>query len=74
MSKKAKAAGNKAAYRKNGVMAAKFLKVIKGFDDGAPVDLSQMPPPPPGYTSSHRLDATMVTHTHRHTHMQAWSL
>ena len=71
MSKKAKAAGNMGAYKKNGVMAAKFLKVIKGFDDGAPVDLSQMPPPPPGYTSSHRLDATMVTHTRRHGHCDA---
>ena len=64
VSNKDKAAGNEAGYKKNRVMAARFLKVIKGFEDGAPVDLSQMPPPPRGYTSSHSLDATMVTHTH----------
>ena len=47
-------------------MVASFCKVIKAFDDGDPVDLSQIPPPPPGYTSNYHLDHIMVTCTCSH--------
>jgi coiled-coil and C2 domain-containing protein 1 len=56
VSQKAKASGNTAEQKKNAIMAAKFAKVIKAFAAGNPIDLSQMPPPPPGYRSSYNVD------------------
>ena len=40
------------------IMAAQFSRVVKAFDQGQDVDLSQMPGPPPGYKSSYNLDVS----------------
>ena len=43
-----------------------FEKVLKIINAGDPVDLSQIPPPPPGYTSNYHLDSITVTCTCTH--------
>ena len=40
------------------VMAAQFGRVLKAFEQGQEVDLSQMPGPPPGYFSKHNVDVS----------------
>ena len=43
------------------VMAAQFSRVVKAFDQGQAVDLSQMPGPPPGYKSRYSVDVSKFT-------------
>ena len=43
------------------VMAAQFSRVVKAFDQGQEVDLSQMPGPPPGYKSNYSVDVSKFT-------------
>ena len=38
------------------VMAAQFSRVLKAIEQGQEVDLSQMPGPPPGYSSKYNVD------------------
>ena len=40
------------------VMAAQFGRVLKAFEQGQEVDLSQMPGPPPGYFSKYNVDVS----------------
>ena len=39
-------------------MAAQFGRVLKAFEQGQEVDLSQMPGPPPGYFSKYNIDVS----------------
>ena len=52
----AKTRGNTTRAQEYGKMAARFSKVVKVFEQGQSVDLSQVPPPPPGYTSKFTFD------------------
>jgi coiled-coil and C2 domain-containing protein 1 len=54
--KQAKTRNNTGKARECGKMAATFSKVLKAFDQGQQVDLSNVPPPPPGYTSRFTFD------------------
>ena len=49
--KQAKTRNNTGKAREYGKMAAMFSKVLKAFDQGQQVDLSNVPAPPPGYTA-----------------------
>lgn len=52
-SKAQRDAGKTKEYR---LMAAQFSRVLKAFEQGQEVDLSQMPGPPPGYLSKYNID------------------
>ena len=52
-SKAQKDQGKVKEYR---VMAAQFSRVLKAFEQGQEIDLSQMPGPPPGYSSKYNVD------------------
>ena len=54
-SKAQKDAAKTKEYR---VMAAQFGRVLKAFEQGQEVDLSQMPGPPPGYFSKYNIDVS----------------
>ena len=54
-SKAQKDAAKTKEYR---VMAAQFGRVLKAFEQGQEVDLSQMPGPPPGYFSKYNVDVS----------------
>ena len=54
--RQAKRQGNAAKARELGKMAATFSKVLKAFEQGQSVDLSQVPAPPPGYSSKFTFD------------------
>lgn len=57
----AKSVKEPAKNREFRLIAAKFARIIKAVDAGDPFDLSQMPPPPPGYRSRYNLDASKFT-------------
>ena len=44
-------------------MAATFSRIVKAFDQGQPVDLENMPPPPPGFRSKYNFDLSKYTAT-----------
>lgn len=54
-SKAQRDAGKTKEYR---VMAAQFARVLKALEQGQEVDLSQMPGPPPGYSSKYNVDVS----------------
>lgn len=54
--RQAKAQKNLTKAAEFGKMAAKFSKVVKALDQGQEVDLSRVPPPPPGYRSKFNFD------------------
>lgn len=54
--KQAKARNNATKAREFGKMAVNFSKVLKALEQGQPVDLSAVPPPPPGHTSKFTFD------------------
>ena len=54
--KQAKTGNNTVKTREYGKMAATFSKVLKAFDQGQPIDLSNVPPPPPGHKSRFTFD------------------
>ena len=54
-SKAQKDAAKTKEYR---VMAAQFGRVLKAFEQGQEVDLTQMPGPPPGYFSKYNVDVS----------------
>lgn len=54
--KQAKAQNNITKAQEFGKMAARFSKVLKALDQEQIIDLSQVPLPPPGYTSKFNFD------------------
>ena len=59
--KDAKAKGNEELAKEHGKTAVQFKKILGAFEQGQPVDLSQMPSPPEGYTSSYNLDLSQFS-------------
>ena len=58
--KQAKAEGNSSKQKEYGKMCISFDRVLKAVEEGKDVDLSQMPGPPPGYTSKYKLDLSKI--------------
>ncbi|GAB1606435.1 coiled-coil and C2 domain-containing protein 1-like [Argonauta hians] len=54
----AKKSGNMPIATKYAHVAKQFENVIKALEDDKPIDLSKMPPPPPGYQASAQFSAT----------------
>lgn len=54
--RQAKAKSSAAKAQEFGKMAARFSKVLKAVEQDQDVDLSQVPPPPPGYVSKYNFD------------------
>lgn len=54
--KEAKAQGAVTKSQEFGKIAVTFSRIVKAFDQGREVDLSQMPGPPPGFRSKYRFD------------------
>lgn len=54
--RKAKERKDTAGEKRYGRTAVNFDHVIKALNEGKPVDLSQVPPPPPGFTSNYKVD------------------
>ena len=59
--KDAKAKGNEEVAKEYGKTALQFKKILGALEQGQPVDLSQMPGPPEGYTSSYNLDISQLS-------------
>ena len=53
---RAKKQGNVSKGKEYGRMAVQFGRVLKAFEEGQDVDLSQMPGAPPGFRSSYDID------------------
>ena len=49
----AKAKGDSGGTKRYGSVAIQFDRAIKSIEQGQPIDLSGIPPPPPGFTSSY---------------------
>ena len=59
--KGAKAKGNEEQAKEYGKTAIQFKKILGALEQGQPVDLSQMPGPPEGFTSSYNLDPSQFS-------------
>ena len=46
---KAKKSADTQGMKRYGRVAVQFDHVVKALNEGQPIDLSQMPPPPPGF-------------------------
>ena len=55
-SMKAKKSADTQGMKRYGRVAVQFDHVVKALNEGQPIDLSQMPPPPPGFKSSYNVD------------------
>ena len=52
----AKQSGDTTGMKRYGTVAVQFDNIIKALSEGQPIDLSKMPPPPPGFKSSYNVD------------------
>lgn len=59
--KAAKALKEPTKVREYKLIAARFSRVIKAVDAGDPLNLHEMPGPPPGYTSRFHIDVTQFS-------------
>ena len=59
--KDAKAQGKEDLAKEYGKTAVQFKKIQGALEQGQPVDLSQMPGPPEGFTSTYSLDTSLVS-------------
>ena len=55
-SMKAKQSSDTRGMKRYGRVAVQFDHVIKALNEEQPIDLSQMPPPPPGFKSKYNID------------------